>query len=80
MTAGMNSVPIPSGLFRGKGHTARLCVRLAAEGGWEVFVEVDGQVVAVRRYDQWHSVERFRAAVEAQLPDAAWIPPPECRR
>jgi hypothetical protein len=55
-------------------------VRLAAEGGWEVFVEVDGQVVAVRRYDQWHSVERFRAAVEAQLPDAAWIPPPECRR
>jgi hypothetical protein len=56
-------------------HTRRFSIRDTGKCGWEVVEEKDSEIVKSVRYDDWHRVERARAAfaLEARnLRDAGW--------
>ena len=57
-------------------HTRRFTIRNTESSGWEVLHEEDSVVIKSARYDDWHRVERAKAAfaVEASmLRDSGWV-------
>jgi hypothetical protein len=61
--------------LRKAAHTRRFTIRDTGTSGWEVLDEQDSRVVKSVLYDDWHRVERAKAAfaVEAlTLRDAGW--------
>jgi hypothetical protein len=62
--------------FRKAAHTRRFSIRDTGTSGWEVLDEKDSKVLKSVLYDDWHRVERAKAAfaLEAnQLRDSGWI-------
>jgi hypothetical protein len=49
------------------GHSGRLLIALASDGGWDVRAEVDANVVSIGHCPDWHRVERFCVRLEEQL-------------
>jgi hypothetical protein len=63
-------------LLRKAAHVRRFTIRDSGTSGWEVLDEQDTRVVKSAIYDDWHRVERAKAAfaVEAaSLRDAGWV-------
>lgn len=49
------------------GEGARVVVCIADHHGWDIRVELDGRVVAIEHYGDWHRVERCRAWFEGKV-------------
>jgi hypothetical protein len=49
------------------GHVARLFVRPADAGGYEVRAEVDAREIAKKHCSDWRRVERFRSQLQRRL-------------
>lgn len=61
--------------LRKAAHTRRFSIRDTGTSGWQVLDEQDSQIVKTALYDDWHRVERAKAAfaVEAtMLRKAGW--------
>jgi hypothetical protein len=62
--------------FRKAAHVRRFIIRPTEDSGWEVVDERDRRIVRTVSYDDWHRVERAKAAfaVEASaLADGGWV-------
>jgi hypothetical protein len=44
-------------------ETSTIHVELAGGGGWNLRVEVDGQVMTTEHFSDWHRLERRRACL-----------------
>ena len=71
---GTDDAPLPGmtveriQLFTGKdGHTGTLTYALADHGGWDVRVELDDRLVAVRHCVEWHGVEHVSQWLRLKL-------------
>ena len=51
-------------LLRHADHIRRFTIRDEGPGGWLVLEETEGGVVRRTQYDDWHRVERARAAFD----------------
>lgn len=63
-------------LLRKAAHVRRFTIRNTGTSGWEVLDEQDAKVVKSVLYDDWHRVERAKAAFAAEaltLREAGWI-------
>jgi hypothetical protein len=63
-------------LLRKAAHTRRFIIRNTDTSGWEVRDEKDSRIVKSVLYDDWHRVERAKAAfaMEAlRLRETGWI-------
>jgi hypothetical protein len=63
-------------LLRKAAHVRRFTIRDTGTSGWQVLDEQDAKVVKSVLYDDWHRVERARAAFAleaATLREAGWI-------
>jgi hypothetical protein len=63
-------------LLRKAAHTRRFIIRNTDTSGWEVRDEKDSRIVKSVLYDDWHRVERAKAAfaMEASLlRETGWI-------
>lgn len=63
-------------LLRNAAHIRRFTIRNTSTSGWAVLDERDSQVLKSILYDDWHRVERAKAAfaIEAlTLSDSGWI-------
>ncbi len=49
------------------GHTRRFVIEPRGADGWVVKEERDAAVVRTKVYDDWHRVERARAAMQAEI-------------
>ena len=47
-------------LISPNGHIATFSYTLAKERGWDVRAEIDDELVALRHFDDWQSVEWLR--------------------
>ena len=62
-------------LLRKAAHVRRFTIRDTGTSGWQVLDEQDAKVVKSVLYDDWHRVERARAAFAleaATLREAGW--------
>jgi hypothetical protein len=62
-------------LLRKAAHVRRFSIHDTGTSGWQVLDEQDTKVVKSVLYDDWHRVERAKAAFAAeasQLRDAGW--------
>jgi hypothetical protein len=48
-------------------HTVLVDISASEHGGWNVTATVDGRVMAIRHYDDWHRVERECTWMESEL-------------
>jgi hypothetical protein len=63
-------------LLRKAAHIRRFTIRDTGTSGWQVLDEQDSKVVKSVLYDDWHRVERAKAAfaLEASmLREAGWV-------
>jgi hypothetical protein len=63
-------------LLRKAAHTRRFTVRDTGTSGWHVLDEQDSRIVKAAIYDDWHRVERAKAAFNLEaslLQDAGWV-------
>ena len=61
--------------LRNATQTRRFTINRIQPGGWEVREEADSQIVRLRRYTDWHRVERARRDFARQvdlLENAGW--------
>ena len=62
--------------FRKAAHVRRFTIRMAATRGWEIRVEHDTETIKQVVYEDWHRVERAKAAFAREagtLSDSGWI-------
>ena len=57
------SIDLP--LTSGHGHRKILHAALSMDSGWDVSLNVDDRVVALKHCRDWHRVERLRTLIEA---------------
>ena len=63
------------------GHTRRFLIESLGASGWLVREEQDDTVVRTKVYDDWHRVERARAAIKAEiatLTASGWVMEGRC--
>lgn len=63
-------------LLRRADHIRRFTIRDEEPGGWVVLEETEGGVIRHVRYDDWHRVERARAAFDVtaeMLRNQGWV-------
>lgn len=58
---------LPVGQLHAGQHTSSVRVQPADQGGWNLRVEIDGRVIAVEHFTDWHRVERRRASLELEM-------------
>jgi hypothetical protein len=49
------------------GQTGRVDISASEHGGWNVTATIDGRVIAIRHYEDWHRVERACTWMESEL-------------
>jgi hypothetical protein len=69
-------IPMYAKLLRKAAHTRRFTIRSIESVGWQVVDERDSVVVKCTNYDDWHRVERARAAFVSEavlLTRSGWV-------
>jgi hypothetical protein len=51
----------------GAGEQITLRVTLSHDGGWDLYLEVDGRLQFVTHCTDWHRLERARARIQVQI-------------